>query len=200
MYAFYNKQGIGDVLLFPIKSTNDKIDFERKQDIVKIMDRETNQIIGYNIFQASTYFASLEQGKLKVTESLLSEIKHAFQQNGVEDDLELDLSPKFVVGHVQSTALHENADKLKVCKVDVGTETLQIVCGAPNVQEGQKVVVAKVGAIMPSGMEIKESNLRGIDSFGMICSQKELGIPNAPKEKGIYVLNENMKIGEEFQL
>ncbi len=93
MYAFYNKQGIGDVLLFPIKSTNDKIDFERKQDIVKIMDRETNQIIGYNIFQASTYFASLEQGKLKVTESLLSEIKHAFQQNGVEDDLELDLSP-----------------------------------------------------------------------------------------------------------
>ncbi len=200
MYAFYNKQGIGDVLLFPIKSTNDKIDFERKQDIVKIMDRETNQIIGYNIFQASTYFASLEQGKLKVTESLLSEIKHAFQQNGVEEDLELDLSPKFVVGHVQSTALHENADKLKVCKVDVGTETLQIVCGAPNVQEGQKVVVAKVGAIMPSGMEIKESNLRGIDSFGMICSQKELGIPNAPKEKGIYVLNENMKIGEEFQL
>ncbi len=106
-----------------------------------------------------------------------------------------------VGGHVQSTALHENADKLKVCKVDVGTETLQIVCGAPpNVQEGQKVVVAKVGAIMPSGMEIKESNLRGIDSFGMICSQKELGIPNAPKEKGIYVLNENMKIGEEFQL
>jgi len=75
---------------------------------------------------------------------------------------------------------------------------LQIVCGAPNIDEGQKVVVAKVGATMPSGMKIKASELRGVPSHGMVCSQKELGLPDAPKEKGIYVLDDTYQIGEEF--
>ena len=82
--------------------------------------------------------------------------------------------------------------------MDVGGEVLQIVCGAPNVAEDQKVVVAKIGAIMPSGLEIKPSQLRGVDSYGMLCSQKELGLPNAPQEKGIYVLENTSKAGEEF--
>ncbi len=85
---------------------------------------------------------------------------------------------------------HPNADKLNICKVDVGTETLQIVCGAPNVDAGQKVVVAKVGAVMPSGMIIKDAELRGVPSSGMICSAKELALPNAPQEKGILVLED----------
>ena len=67
--------------------------------------------------------------------------------------------------------------------MNVGDETLQIVCGAPNVDAGQKVVVAKIGAVMPSGMLIKEGNLRGVDSYGMLCSARELAIPNAPSEK-----------------
>ena len=72
---------------------------------------------------------------------------------------------------------HKNADKLSVCKVDVGTDTLQIVCGAPNVDAGQKVVVAKIGAVMPSGLVIQPSELRGVPSQGMICSAKELQLP-----------------------
>ena len=82
--------------------------------------------------------------------------------------------------------------------VNVGTEKLQIVCGAPNVESGQKVVVAKVGAVMPSGMVIKDAQLRGVDSSGMICSMKELNLPNAPKEKGIMVLNDDCDIGQAF--
>jgi len=85
-----------------------------------------------------------------------------------------------------------------VCKVDVGNEVLQIVCGAPNVDKGQKVVVAKVGATMPSGLRIKPTELRGVPSNGMICSQKELGMPNAPKEKGIYVLDDSYSVGQAF--
>src|SRR5699024_11340389 len=81
---------------------------------------------------------------------------------------------KFVVGYAQEKQFHENADKLTVCQVDVGDETLQIVCGAPNVEQGQKVVVAKVGATMPSGMKIKQTKLRGVSSYGMICSKREL--------------------------
>lgn len=93
---------------------------------------------------------------------------------------------------------HPNADKLSVCQVDVGTETLQIVCGAPNVDAGQKVVVAKVGAVMPSGLVIQEAELRGVKSYGMICSARELNLPNAPQEKGILVLNDEYEVGQPF--
>ena len=67
-----------------------------------------------------------------------------------------------------------------------------------NVAAEQKVVVAKVGAVMPSGMVIKDAKLRGVDSSGMICSMKELDLPNAPQEKGIMVLNDDYEIGQAF--
>ena len=197
MFVYYNSKGVGNVLLIPLKSATKKT-FEKHQDIVKIIDEESNELVGYNIFQASKYFNNLSDGKWKLDESRRNELEQAFQQNGLENEKQLDLSPKFVVGHVTEVNAHENADKLKVCKVDVGEEVLQIVCGAPNVAEDQKVVVAKIGAIMPSGLEIKPSKLRGVESYGMLCSQKELGLPNAPQEKGIYVLENTFKAGEEF--
>ncbi|WP_208585839.1 YtpR family tRNA-binding protein [Gracilibacillus suaedae] len=198
MFVYYNQKGIGDVLLFPVKNS-EKVTFESFGDVVKIIDEKTNEVVGYNIFRASNYFTDLADGKMKLTEELLAEMKKAFEQNNLTDPLELDLSPKFVVGYVSEIKPHENADKLRVCQVDVGNDQLQIVCGAPNVDQGQKVVVAKVGAIMPSGMEIKPTKLRGVDSHGMICSQKELGLPNAPQEKGIYVLSADKEVGNEFQ-
>ncbi len=82
--------------------------------------------------------------------------------------------------------------------VNIGQETLQIVCGAPNVESDQKVVVAKVGAVMPSGMIIKDAELRGVPSSGMICSSKELDLPDAPAEKGILVLPEGAEVGSAF--
>ncbi|MCT4571044.1 DUF4479 domain-containing protein, partial [Bacillus thuringiensis] len=109
------------------------------------------------------------------------------------------LSPKFVVGYVAEKEKHPNADKLNICKVEIGTETLQIVCGAPNVDAGQKVVVAKIGAVMPSGMLIKPAELRGVPSSGMICSARELELPDAPQEKGILVLEDSFEVGQEFK-
>ncbi|WP_163581668.1 YtpR family tRNA-binding protein [Gracilibacillus saliphilus] len=198
MFVYYNQKGIGDVLLFPVKN-NEKVTFESFGDVVKIIDETTNELVGYNIFHASNYFTDLSDGKMKLTEEMLAEMKEAFKQNNLTDSLDLDLSPKFVVGYVSEIKPHENADKLRVCQVDVGNDQLQIVCGAPNVDQGQKVVVAKVGAIMPSGLEIKPTKLRGVDSHGMICSQKELGLPNAPQEKGIYVLPADQEVGNVFQ-
>ncbi|WP_407272257.1 YtpR family tRNA-binding protein [Radiobacillus sp. PE A8.2] len=197
MDVFYNPAGIGDVLIIPIKQGDRyKTNFETYGDVAKIIDDE-GTLLGYNIFQASTH-VNIEPGKTTLTEELLSELKQTFEKNGLSDALDIDLSPKFVVGYVVEKQPHENADKLSVCKVDVGNEMLQIVCGAPNIDANQKVVVAKVGAIMPSGLEIKPTQLRGVDSNGMICSQKELGIPNAPKEKGIYVLADNYQPGQAF--
>lgn len=84
---------------------------------------------------------------------------------------------KIVVGYVKSCVNHENSDHLHVCEVDVGSEVLQIVCGAPNVAEGQYVACALVGAVMPNGLEIKTAKLRGVESNGMLCSSSELGLP-----------------------
>jgi tRNA-binding protein len=198
MNVFYNPKGIGDCLIFPVKE-GDRSDwkFETCGDIVRI-ESSKGEILGYNIFNASKHFELEETGAIKLTENLLHEIQELFQRNELDDSLDVDLSPKFVVGYVKEKAAHKNADKLSVCQVDVGNETLQIVCGAPNVDAGQKVVVAKVGASMPSGMQIKATELRGVPSHGMICSKKELGLPNAEEEKGIYVLDDTYETGKEF--
>lgn len=93
-----------------------------------------------------------------------------------------------VVGHVLECGRHPDADKLSVCKVDVGSEVLDIVCGAPNVARGQYVVVAPVGAALPGGLVIKKAKLRGQPSHGMICSERELGLSD--EHSGIMVLEE----------
>lgn len=198
MNVFYNPKGVGDVLIIPIEEGDRyEYSYETYGDIVRIIG-EGGKVLGYNIFNATKNFDIEQTGAIKLTEDFLSKIQELFYKNDVKDELNFDLSPKFVVGYVEEKQPHENADKLSVCKVDVGNEVLQIVCGAPNVDAGQKVVVAKVGATMPSGLRIKPSELRGVPSNGMICSQKELGLPNAPEEKGIYVLDDSYQVGEEF--
>ncbi|MCP3025346.1 YtpR family tRNA-binding protein [Halobacillus sp. A5] len=200
MDVFYNPNGIGDVLIVPI-ADGDRLStsFESYGDVVKIIDQEKGNVLGYNIFNASNYFTLAEHGKIQLTVSLLDQIKGLFHENNLDDSLEFDLSPKFVVGYVSLKESHKNADKLSVCQVDVGDETLQIVCGAPNVEQGQYVVVAKVGATMPGGMKIKSAELRGVPSTGMICSAKELGLKDAPEEKGILVLSGQEKPGRPFE-
>jgi phenylalanyl-tRNA synthetase beta chain len=102
-----------------------------------------------------------------------------------------------VVGHVKGVAPHPNADKLRVTEVDAGTGvTLTIVCGAPNVAAGQKVPCALVGAKLP-GLEIKRAKLRGVESNGMLCSAKELGL--ADDHGGLLVLDPDAPIGRDVR-
>ncbi|MET1014671.1 MAG: YtpR family tRNA-binding protein, partial [Paenisporosarcina sp.] len=173
---------------------------ETKGDITLIKDAKSGEIGAFNLFQASKYVSISEQGSIVITEELVAKVQEALKQNGVDLALDIDLSPKFVVGYVTSKEKHPNADKLNVCQVNVGNETIQIVCGAPNVDAGQKVVVAKVGAVMPSGLVIRDAELRGVPSSGMICSAKELAIPDAPTEKGILVLDESAEVGSQFTI
>ncbi len=108
-------------------------------------------------------------------------------------------SSNVVVGLVESCEKHPNADKLNLCQVNVGDETLQIICGAPNVAAGQKVAVAKPGAVLPGNFKIKKAKLRGTESNGMICALQELGIEEkfVPKDvaDGIFVFPEDTEIG-----
>ncbi len=84
--------------------------------------------------------------------------------------------PGVVVGDVQAVAKHPDAEKLSVCRVSTGAEEFQIVCGAPNVRAGMKAPLATLGARLPGGTEIKRAKLRGVESFGMLCSARELGL------------------------
>ncbi len=105
-----------------------------------------------------------------------------------------------VVGYVKERSKHPDADRLSVCVVDAGQgEDLQIVCGAPNVAQGQKVPVALIGAKLPGGIHIKRSKLRGVESQGMICSAKELGLNDKllakDQQEGIMVLPDDAEVG-----
>jgi len=199
MNIFYNKNGIGDTLIIALTDIENRT-YERKGNVAKIFDQDSGTVAGYHIFSISEQLQIDAVGQVELTEALIEKINEIIKQNGFDDQLDADLSPKFVVGYVETKEKHPNADKLSICTVNVGAEQLQIVCGAPNVDAGQKVVVAKVGAVMPSGLVIKDAELRGVASSGMICSARELALPNAPEEKGILVLaDEEYKIGQEFK-
>jgi tRNA-binding protein len=199
MNVFYNREGIGDVLLISLKTIDpEQRAFEKKGDVARIFNEETGETVGYNIFNASNYYEFTGNGSVELNEEIVSVINDILAKNGFSEQLQADFSPKFVVGYVKEKEKHPNADKLSVCKVDVGNEVLQIVCGAPNVEAGQKVVVAKIGAVMPSGLVIREAELRGVPSYGMICSARELDLPNAPQEKGILVLSDEYEVGQPF--
>ena len=103
----------------------------------------------------------------------------------------------FIVGQVLEEKKHPNADKLKLCKVDIGKEKVDVVCGAPNVEKGMKVVYAPVGSTIPvNQMKIKAAKIRGVESYGMMCSEYELGISN--EHDGIIRLEEKETIGRSF--
>jgi len=128
------------------------------------------------------------------------ELAHQLTMVGLEVDDAAQKCHEFsgvVVGHVLEKKPHPNADRLSVCTVDVRSEMLTIVCGAPNVATGQKVPVALVAARLPGGVEIKRSRIRGITSQGMICSEAELGISS--QAGGIMVLGETCEVGEPFE-
>ena len=103
-----------------------------------------------------------------------------------------------VIGEVIECFMHPDSDHLHVCKVNIGNEVLSIVCGAPNVRKGLKVIVALPGAILPDG-EIKKGIIRGQESNGMLCSIKELGLDNkflSPKDiEGIHEFDDKAPIG-----
>ena len=108
-----------------------------------------------------------------------------------------------VIGKVISCEMHPDSDHLHICMVDTGSETLQIVCGAPNVREGLKVIVALPGAILPGNFEIKKGTIRGVESNGMLCALFELGIEEKNDEnyaKGIHEVEDNIEVGTDANI
>lgn len=134
------------------------------------------------------------------------ELSHLLTMSGLEVEEVEAVAPPFsnvVVAHVVEVAKHPNADRLNVCQVDAGTGTLlNIVCGAPNVRAGMKAICAKAGALLPPGadgkpFEIKVGKLRGVESQGMMCSSKELGI--SEESNGLTELPDDAPVGQNIR-
>lgn len=137
---------------------------------------------------------------IDLTDLSVNDIVEKLTTSGSEVEEIHDKSQLFkniIVGEIKTVKKHPNADKLYLCEVFDGNETLNVVCGASNVSVGQKVPFAKIGAIIPNGkFIIKSSKIRGEVSHGMICAEDELGLSN--NHSGIMVLPDTLKIGQPF--
>ncbi len=140
------------------------------------------------------------QKYIDISDIETSVLSHSLTMAGLEVEAiedESKIFENFIIAFVEEKVKHPNADKLSLCTVFTGKEKLKVVCGAPNVDAGQKIVLALAGAIVPNGgFEIKKAKIRGEESNGMICSQKELGL--SEDHGGIWVLPETATVGQKF--
>lgn len=199
MIFAYNPAYVGDTLL--IITDDDKgllQEVTRKGKVARIQT-EDKRTVGWNIFGISQLMALQDVGQVELTEKQIGLLNQTLQEAGFTETLPTKVQTKFVIGYVKTCEAHKDSDHLSITEVEVDQEeTLQIVCGAPNIREGLKVVVAKPGAMMPDGTMIWPGELRGVESFGMICSAKELQLPDAPEKRGILELSEDAVVGKAF--
>lgn len=201
LVSSYNNQAFDDLLVIQLKQSNDENqDFERKDDITRLFDKKSGETVGYNFFNASQMMNLEESGPVSLSHDQVEALNEALEKAGFDAELEADPNPKFVIGYVEESVPHEDSDHLFVTQTRVDNdEVLQIVCGASNIAQGQKVVVAKPGATMPDGLVIWPGKLRGVTSNGMISSATELGVDvSEEKKKGILVLENDAEVGTAF--
>ncbi|WP_203621709.1 YtpR family tRNA-binding protein [Apilactobacillus nanyangensis] len=202
LIASYNPKQTGDILVVILDEDAKEQKVEQIGDVVRISDSENDHVTGFNFTNASEVLPRLKDvnGEVTLTQEDLDALNKSLSDNGIKDTIELDTDPKFVVGYVKSVKEHPKSDHLKITETEINDgKTLQIVSGSPNMQEDIKVVVAKVGAMMPDGLIIWPGELKGEESNGMICSGRELLIPNAPQRPGALILpNDYQEVGEAF--
>lgn len=194
--AFYNPTATGDVLLLTRDSNSTSAkSFERKGDVAVVRPAHQEEIVSVNIFNASQYLDLSETGQVLLSDEQLKTINELISKTDYEAEVKVDATPKFVVGYVKSCDPVEDSDHLSLTQTNVGDTTLQIVCGAKNIRQGLHVLVARPGAVMPSGLIIWPSELRGIPSYGMVCSTRELQLEGVGNTEGIWELPDHFEPG-----
>ena len=200
MIFTYNKEHVGDVLMVIVADGQGvKLAAERKGNVARIYRLDNGETVAWNIFQVSNLFNITERGQVFLTDEEISILNQELSQAGFEPELVNDLSPKFVVGDIVKMVAQSDSDQLNICQVKVAADkVVQIVAGAPNAKVGLKTIVALPGAMMPKGNLIFPGELRGEKSFGMMCSPRELQLPNAPQKRGIIELASSEVVGTAF--
>ena len=200
MIFTYNKEYVGEVLMVIVKNSGDaKLDVERKGNIARVFLKETGETVAWNIFEVSSLFEIENRGQVFLTDDQVARLNQELQAQGFSEEIINDKEPKFVVGEIVEMVAHPDSDHLNICQVAVGNDkTVQIVAGAPNARVGLKTIVALPGAMMPKGNLIFPGELRGEKSFGMMCSPRELALPNAPQKRGVIELSDDQVVGTPF--
>lgn len=201
LIASLNSTAYADTLILIVApDTENPQVIQRQGDVVWIADQKTDQTLGYNIFNVKHHLPELTgNGQVFLTGPQVDQLNQLLSENGFNAELAADLTPKLVIGAVKTLKDHPDSDHLHIAQVEVDAQQeLQIVCGAPNVAQGQKVVVAKVGAMMPNGQIIWPGKLRGVASDGMLCAARELNLPNAPQKRGILIMPASIPAGTPF--
>lgn len=158
-----------------------------KGKAVTVDEKLTKFVKGDDVVAVNYFIENEVPAGLFDSKNLPEEVKSLFAE---------EIENPFEVGLIESIESHPKSTKLNVCQVRLNSGVTQIVCGASNVSEGIKVVVAKVGAVMPSGMNIVPSKLIDVESNGMICSLKELG--REQEAPGIVILNDDYTVGQDY--
>ncbi len=152
---------------------------------------QNDNVVGFNINDFNNQL-NLNPGRILLNDDIINFLNKSLSVN-IQNE-----QSHFVVGNVVECEKIEGTH-LSLTKVDIGKEQLQIVCGAKNVKKGLKVVVATIGVVMNDGNYIKKGSLRGYDSYGMLCSKKELGINNEKfNDEGIIELSDEYEVGWIF--
>jgi len=200
MIFTYNKEHVGDVLMVIVADGQGvKLAAERKGNVARIYRLDNGETVAWNIFQVSNLFNITERGQVFLTDEEISILNQELSQAGFEPELVNDLSSKFVVGEIVKMVAHPDSDHLNICQVKVAADkVVQIIAGAPNAKVGLKTIVALPGAMMPKGNLIFPGELRGEKSFGMMCSPRELQLPNAPQKRGVIELSDDQVVGTPF--
>ncbi|WP_203642749.1 YtpR family tRNA-binding protein [Levilactobacillus andaensis] len=200
LIASYNPQELGDTLIVVVAQDSAEQAHTVRDNIARIYDSATEKTLGYNFLAISEILPDIAGlGQVHLSADDVAALNDALENAGFAGELVAETSSRFVVGYVKTAHPHPDSDHLLVTETVVDNdESLQIVSGSPNMQADIKVVVAKVGAMMPNGLIIWPGELRGVASNGMICSGRELGLANAPQKPGALILPDDYEVGEPF--
>lgn len=198
MIFAYNKEQVGDVLMVILQETTTiKRQVERRGKVARVFAEENGKTLAWNIFEASSLVTLTGNGQVFLADEDVATLNDELAKEGFSERLEPTAGPVFVVGQIVEMVAHPDSDHLNICQVAIGEDqTVQIVAGAPNAALGLKTIVALPGAMMPSGSLIFPGKLRGEESYGMMCSPRELALPNAPQKRGIIELDESAVVGD----
>ncbi|GEO66338.1 YtpR family tRNA-binding protein [Levilactobacillus spicheri] len=200
LIASYNPRELGDTLIVVVAQDTPQQAHTVRDGIARIYDPETEKSLGYNFFDVSHILPDITgQGQVFLSAADVDALNQALEAAGFAGELVAETCSRFIVGYVKTATPHPDSDHLLVTETEVDDgQTLQIVSGSPNMQADIKVVVAKVGAMMPNGLIIWPGELRGVPSDGMICSGRELGLANAPQRPGALILPDDYQVGDPF--
>lgn len=192
LIASYNPHEMGDILVIMTAPTSAGQTIKEQNDIIQFTDAKSGQLLGYNLLNAHQLL-DLDgvNGGIILTEDQVAKLNQAIKKAGFDKLLAYDPTPRFQVGYVESVEDHPKSDHLHITKVNLGDHVQQIVCGSVNLRNHIKVVVANVGTMMPDGKIIWPGKLLGVESDGMICAPRELGLKNAPDKPGCLILDDD---------